>query len=467
MELRPQPGPQEKFLSTPADIAIYGGAAGGGKSYALLLEGLRHHNNSGFGAVIFRRNANQIMSEGGLWDTSKKIYPFAKARSVKTPKPTWIFQSGAKVTFAHLEYEDDVLDWQGSQITMIGFDELTHFSKAQFFYMMSRNRSVCGVRPYMRATTNPDADSWVAEFISWWIDQDTGYPIPERSGVLRYMLQLNSIIYWGDTPEEVAEKTSGKVEHVKSVTFIASKLSDNKILMENDPGYEANLNALSEVEKERLLNGNWKIKPAAGLIFPRAKVNFIENLAELPKIIRWVRGWDLAATEKKDKDKRSDEPAKTAGVLMGKTREGHVVIADVFNKAMQADDVRRSIKATCVMDKAKYGRVRTRLPQDPGQAGKDQAASYIKFLSGFNVTTELESGSKETRAEPFAAQWQHGNVYLLKAPWNEEYIGQLENFPEAALKDMVDASSSAFNELEKYNTTHAPGSIGKESHFRR
>ncbi|MDO5397177.1 MAG: phage terminase large subunit [bacterium] len=462
MELRPQPGPQEKFLATSADIAIYGGAAGGGKSYALLMEPLRHISNNGFGAVIFRHNANQIMAEGGLWDTSSKIYPWTGARSSKNPAPTWTFPGGAKVSFAHLEYEKDRLKWQGSQITMIGFDELTHFSKSQFFYMLSRNRSVCGVRPYVRATTNPDADSWVAEFIEWWIDQDTGYPIPERSGVLRYMVQLNDALYWGDSPEELVDKTGCKVEHVKSVTFIASKLSDNKILMENDPGYEANLNALSEVEKERLLNGNWKIKPAAGLVFPRSKANFIEAL---PKVVRWVRGWDLAATDKKEKGENG-KPACTAGVLMGKTYEGRIVVADVFNKAYAADDVRKAIKATCIMDKQKYKRVRVRLPQDPGQAGKEQAASYIKMLAGFNVTTELESGSKETRAEPFAAQWQHGNVDILVAPWNEEYISQLENFPEGKLKDMVDASSSAFNELEKANTNKMPGSIDKVTYWR-
>jgi hypothetical protein len=76
--------------------------------------------------------------------------------------------------------------WKGAQITLICFDELTHFSAHQFFYMVSRNRSTCGVRPYIRATCNPDADSWVADFLSWWIDPESGHPIRERAGVLRY-----------------------------------------------------------------------------------------------------------------------------------------------------------------------------------------------------------------------------------------------------------------------------------------
>ena len=89
-----------------------------------------------------------------------------------------------------------------------------------------------------------------------------------------------------------------------------------------------------------------------------------------------------------------------------------------------------------------------RLPQDPGQAGKEQAQSYIKFLSGFDVCAVQESGSKESRAEPVAAQWQAGNFDIVIGDWNEAYLAQLESFPMSKFKDMVDATSSAFSELE-------------------
>lgn len=381
----------------------------------------------------------------------------------RNPRLTWRFPRGARVSFAHLEYEKDKYSWQGSQITYIGFDELTHFTKSQFFYMLSRNRSVCGVKPYIRATTNPDADSWVAEFISWWIDPDTGYPISDRSGVIRYMVQLNNIIYWGDTPKDLMEKVDVERDWIKSVTFIPSKLSDNKILMEKDPGYIANLMAQSEVETERLLHGNWKIKPAAGLFFKRSQITIIDKIPDDVK--KWVRGWDLAATSESE----GGEPAYTAGVLIGKCRSGRYVVADVHNKRYSADEARQAIKTTAQMDKAKYKRVKIKLPQDPGQAGKAQAESFIKFLAGFNVMTERESGSKETRAEPFAAQWQHGNVDIVKGEWNEEYLSQLESFPESQFKDMVDASSAAFSELEKDNTTSTPyisDELKKENQWR-
>ena len=249
-ELTPQAGPQTMFMASSADIIIYGGAAGGGKTYALLLEALRHKDVKGFGGVIFRHNYNQITAEGGLWDASQKIFnqvPDAHAR--KSPKLHWWFEGGAKLNFAHIERDEDLKSWQGTEIAYIGFDELTHFSKHQFLYMLSRNRSTCGIKPYVRCTCNPDADSWVAEFISWWINPDSGYPIPERSGQIRWMCILNDTIYWGDSPKELAEKHSIDAQDCKSVTFIASRLEDNKILMESDPGYMANLKAMIEVDK--------------------------------------------------------------------------------------------------------------------------------------------------------------------------------------------------------------------------
>lgn len=448
VELRPQKGPQEMFLSTSADICIYGGAAGGGKTYGLLLDPLRHKNTKKYTAVFFRKNSIQIHAEGGLLDESKSMYASIKGASLKTsPRPRWNFKDGGSISFAHIERDDDLPKWQGSQITAIMFDELTHFSERQFFYMLSRNRTVCGVKPYVRATCNPDADSWVAKFIEWWIDQDTGYPIPERSGKLRWMLRRQDAIYWADTREELWErfdlKTDEERAEPKTVTFIASTIYDNKILLDRNPQYLANLKAMATVERERLLNGNWKIKPAAGLFFKRTQLGSI--LQTVPADVeRWVRAWDLAATSEDE----GGDPAYTAGVLMGKRKDGRYVVANVINLRLTAADVRATIKHTAQQDKALYKRVRTRLPQDPGQAGKEQAQSYIKLLAGFDVCAKPESGSKESRAEPVAAQWQAGNFDIVAGDWNEAYLSQLESFPMSKFKDMVDATSSAFSELE-------------------
>lgn len=441
------------FLATPAQICIYGGAAGGGKSFGLLLSALRYKNVPGFGCTIFRRNFNQIFAQGGLWDESMKIYQGVRGADPKFARGQWWFRDKdgnivSKVTFAHIERDDDVHKWQGSQICEIGFDELTHFSEKTFFYMLSRNRSTCGVTPFVRATCNPDADSWVAKFIDWWIDPDTGYPIPERSGKIRWFIRRNEVLYWASTKQELWKQfdlqTPEEREEPRSVTFIMSSVYDNKEMLKVNPGYLANLKALSLIERERLLNGNWKIKAAAGLFFKRTQLGDI--LDKVPNdVVRWVRCWDLAATEKSE----DGDPAYTAGVLIGKRKNGRYVIADVVNKQMSASDVRKTIKLTAQADRAAYKRVRIRLPKDPGQAGKEQAESYIKFLSGFDVIAVAETGSKEARAEPMAAQWQAGNFDIVYGPWNEEYLLQLENFPSGKFKDMVDASANGFAEVEE------------------
>jgi len=445
--IMPQPGPQSAFLASRADIAIYGGAAGGGKSYALLLEPCRHMENPDFGGVIFRRQAIQVRAEGGLYDTSFGIYGQLDATPMSSPYPKWTFPSGASISFNHLSGDSDLLSWQGSQIPFLGYDELTHFTERQFWYMLSRNRSVSAIRPYIRATTNPDADSWVAKIIAWWIDQDTGYAIQERSGVVRWFIRLDDTLHWADSRQELADKFP--MLQPKSLTFIPSKLTDNKILMDNDPGYMANLMIMGRVDRERLLNGNWKVKEQAGSYFPKTKINV---LSAIPTDVKqWVRKWDLAATTVSE---ANPSPDATASVLMGKRENGRFVIADGINIRENASDVRQIIKNILSQDHARSRSLTTIVPQDPGQAGKDQASSLISFLSGYKVKAIRETGPKVTRAEPLSSQWQANNVDIVAGAWNEDYLIEMENFPSSVHDDYVDASSGAFLELASKVSDH-------------
>ena len=336
--------------------------------------------------------------------------------------------------------DDSVYGYQGAQIPLICFDELTHFTEAQFVYMMSRNRSTCGVHPYIRATCNPDSDSWVARFIEWWIDQDTGYAIPERSGVIRYFIRLDGEIRWGDTRDELAAKYHVAPELCKSATFISSSIFDNKVLLNADPGYLATLNALSLVEKERLLSGNWKIRPAAGLYFKRDMFRVVHSLPD--KIVCIARAWDLAATEI---TAASPDPDRTASCLMARLKSGQYIILDMQRRALNAAAARDLIKNTAAADRALYGNVKIHIPQDPGQAGKAQAKSYGAMLAGYNIETQTVSGSKITRAEPLAAQAQHGNVLILAGAWVDTFIDEAEGFPDALHDDQIDAAADAFN----------------------
>lgn len=444
--LRPQPGPQERFLSTTADIAIYGGGAGGGKTWALLLEPLRHVMNPGFGAVFFRRTMKQVKNEGGLWDESMSLYQPLGA----TPRETlseWRFPSGATISFAHLEHEKNKFDWQGSQLALECFDELTHFTEGQFWYLVTRNRSMCGVRPYIRATCNPDPDSWVADMISWWIDQETGYPIKERSGVIRWCVRVNNQLIWADNPEELQGYTmldpddpqSGRTVPIppKSVTFIPSLVTDNKALMAADPGYIANLMAQDVVQRARLMGGNWKIRASDGLF----KRSWFEIKDAAPRMKRIIRGWDLAATEVEEGKMIT---AATAGVKMGLDEQGNYWVLDVVVERLGPEGVMKLIRNTAIQDgKSVIGSI----PQDPGQAGKSQVKFMIKQLAPYRYYATPETGDKITRASPFSAQAEAGNVYILRGLWNKAYLDELESFPVAAVKDQVDASSRAFAEL--------------------
>ena len=439
--LGPQPGPQEAFLSTSADICFYGGAAGGGKTFALLLEPIRHIDNPLFGAVIFRRDATQITNEGGLFDTSFQVYPEVYGSPKLSPFRQWVFPSGATISFNHLHNEKSILNWQGAQIALLGYDELTHFTESQFFYMLSRNRSTCGVRPYVRATCNPDADSWVADFIAWWIDQETGYPIPARSGVVCWFTRLDGKIIWGKSEKELLLEYPDALP--KSFTFISATLDDNQILLQQDPNYKANLLALNRVERERLLSGNWKIRPIAGSYFPSHCVNILPAVPTDIKV--WCRRWDLAATEPNE---NNTSPDSTASILMGRRDNGRYVIAHAINIKKSAHVVREIIKNTAAQDTSTYGkRVIIGLPQDPGQAGKDQVASLTAMLAGYRISPVRETGPKETRAEPLSAQWQVGNVDLVDGSWNKDYLSEMEGFPSPNVHDdYVDASSGAFLE---------------------
>ena len=438
IEIRPQAGPQETFLASSADVAIYGGAAGGGKTWALLMEPLRHIHNPAFGAVIFRRTFPQVTREGGMWDQSEEIYPALGARSVRGDL-YWEFPSKARISFAHMQHEDTKLDWQGAQIPLIEFDELTHFTESQFFYMFSRNRSTCGVTPYIRAGCNPDSESWVANLIAWWIDQETGVAIPERSGVLRWFARVGDDLQWADNPETLRAKWPDVAP--KSLTFVPARVYDNPALLNKDPGYLANLMALPYVERERLLGANWKVRPAAGKIFNRA---WFELVPVVPEGGIECRFWDFAATRK---ELAKDDPDYTAGVKI-RAVDGAWYVTDAIAEQIGPAEVERLFMTTSQRDAAQAignkARYMVRWEVEPGSAGKREAQRLTRLLAGLDASGVPSRGDKLARARPLAAQAEAGNVKLLRAPWNEPFLGELHHQPDAAHDDRMDAAAGAF-----------------------
>lgn len=432
IELWPQPK-QEIFLKNSADIIVFGGSAGGGKSWSLLIEPLRHVDNKGFGAVIFRRTIPEVKNEGGLWDEANKIYPLLGAVANENERQ-FRFPSGAKITFSHMLRENDKLNWKSSQIPLIAFDQLESFTSSQFFYMLSRNRSMCGVEPYVRATANPEP-GWLADFLSWWIGPD-GYAIPERSGVIRWMIRENDDIYWADNP--VALQADHPNSTPKSVTFILSTVYDNQILLDADPGYLANLQAMDNIDRQRLLGdgkrgGNWMIKPSAGNIFNKA---WFEIVDAVPAGGQELRFWDLAATERKTADFTAS--------CKGKIVSGIVYILDATNDQMGPAHTDTAMTNLAAQDGKACG---VRFEVEGGASGKRDASHIITMLHGYDVRGIPPQGDKITRAKPLAAQALAGNVKLIRAPWNERWLEHMHGQPELDHDDEMDAASGMYTEL--------------------
>ena len=183
--------------------------------------------------------------------------------------------------------------------------------------------------------------------------------------------------------------------------------------------------------------GQYQQRPAPrqGGLFKRQW--FTQFVAAAPDSCTWVRHWDLAASAK-------GNGARTAGVKIGRDRDGKFYVGHVVTVRAEGSGVRQIIESTSITDGK---RCHISLPQDPGQAGKAQASDMIKMLAGWRVHAEPETGDKVTRAEPFAAQCEAGNVILVTGEWNQDYIDELCNFPVRGLADQVDASSGAFTRL--------------------
>ncbi len=438
-EIRPNGGPQEDFLGTSADMAFFGGAAGGGKSYAALLDELHWYKDPDFGSIILRRESVDLTGPGSIWEESKKLYSRFGGHFVQSPVHSCRFPSGALVEFRHLQYDDDVFAHQGKQYSKITFEEVTHFTEKQFWYMWSRRRTGAKVRPYLRATCNPDPDSFVRKLVDWWIGPD-GYPIPERSGVIRYFVRgSDDALEWFGTHAEALAKYRDP-QRITSFTFILSRLKDNPKI---DPEYRGALLALDKVNRERLLGdedrgGNWNIKPAAGLYFKRPMFRVLEERPFERLVKRRIRCWDKAAT----RDTGSNDPDWTCGVLLAELHDGSYVIEHVEWLRGTPGEVEKLILDTAIGDGR---RVAIALWQDPGAAGVADVERSRALLKGYRLHIVRAAENKVTYAGVWQSQAEGQNIAVVRCPGLERLLTQLEAFPTPNIHDDgVDTISLGF-----------------------
>lgn len=379
--------------------------------------------------MIIRESYAQITQPGGIKDEASSVYP-ALGAVPRNGGLEWLFPSGAKVSFGHLGHENDKYKFQGSQIPLLIFDELCHFSETAYFYLASRNRSTCGIRPYIRATMNPDADSWVAKFIEWYLD-DEGYADQSKSGIVRWFIRKSGEIIWGDTKEELESKFPGLMP--KSFTFIAASVYDNQVLLSSDPGYLANLQSLHLVDMERLLLGNWKIKwEDSGNCFQREWFEVIDQ--ETVERLSWqhgyeeVRFWDMAAT---DADMSGSDPSATSGTKMRMIMDGSdtVYIMDSINRMIGPGEVNTLIKNTASQDGSLC---KVRWEVEPGSASIRNTYDMINMLMGYNAMGMTPGANKVVRAKPLATAAYHQKVKLVRGVWNDRWLKSAVNFPNDA-----------------------------------
>lgn len=375
---------------------FYGGAAGGGKSVGLLMCALQYVDRPGYAALLLRRTYTDLSLPGALMDIANEWLRETDA-IYSAPSHTWIFPSGATLTFGFLESENDKYRYQSSEFQFIGFDELTQFTESQYTYLFSRLRRLAdsGIPLRVRCTSNPGGigHDWVKERF-----------IENRD--------LDQI-------------------------YIPANLYDNPHL--DKQSYESALKMLDPVTQAQLLNGDWTVRNE-GNMFRREWFEMVDDVKDMEQTVRF---WDLAAT----KPKKGTDPDYTVGAKLG-MRAGTFYVLDVIRTRLNPGEVKALIKQTAILD----GRdCRIFQEQEGGSSGKMVTDDMSTQLAGYSYMGVPSTGSKVARAQPVSASCFNRHIKILNAHWTSNFLSEIEQFPGGAHDDQVDAFAGAFNQLTSSN----------------
>jgi predicted phage terminase large subunit-like protein len=418
-----QPHPkQTAFLLLDCREAFFGGAAGPGKSAALLMAALQYVDCPNYSAILFRRTFSELSLAGALMDMAREwLYPFIKSKEVhwSDKNKTYTFkESNATLSFGFLEHSTDKYRYLGAAFQFIGFDELTQMEETDYTYLFSR----------LRRTTKM---------------QDNNIP-----------LRMRAASNPGGPGHEWTKKRFITDGEKAGRIFIPAVLDDNPSL--DKESYIENLKNLSPIEMERLLNGDWEIS-GGGLIFKREWFEIVPILPQTNNYISRVRYWDLAATD--PTVRKGYDPAYTVGLKMCRIN-GVYYIEDIKRFQKNPNDVEAEILKTAKED----GKgTEIWMEEEPGSSGKKVIEDYKKTLKDFSFRGQKESGSKVLRANKAAADAGHFKIKLVQGFWNTPFLDEIEFFPDSKFKDQVDAFSGAYDKLRNFASYSViPTAVGAE-----
>lgn len=265
--LEVQAGFQQTVHNCTADIAIMGGAMGAGKSYALILEVMKHIRDPHFRCGIFRKNRQNILCPGGLWEEILQVADLCKIKYRTNRHELKItFPSGAVVQFGHANHPNFKQYLKGTQYTAVFIDEGDEFDEDIFKFLIARLRSKSQVKPYMRITTNP-TEGWIKKMIKPFLNEEE-YPITEECGKVKYLYFINNEpVVKNKKDDFIKDHNLSKedMQHIRTFTFIAGRVDENKKLLDINPEYISNLKTLSDHERDRYLYGWWGELPRDGM----------------------------------------------------------------------------------------------------------------------------------------------------------------------------------------------------------
>lgn len=381
--------------------AFYGGAAGGGKSEALLMAAAQYVEIPGYSALLLRRTYPDLSQPGAIMDRAKEWWHGTAAKWNEDQK-AWRFPSTATIKFGHLEHHTALRNYMGAEYQFIGFDESTQFPEELYTYLFSRlrKRRSLPVPLRMRGASNPGG---------------VGHEWVKR----RFLVE---------GPEQ------GRV-------FVPASVIDNPTIEYDD--YLRSLNELDPITRAQLLEGDWDVA-GAGANFKRSWFNLLE---EKPREFeRLVRYWDTASTA----PSINKDPDWTVGVLMGRTPRKQYVILDVVRFRGTPADVEESVLATARADREEWGEgvVEICMEQEPGGAGKAMIEHYqFRVLAGYYFQGVRSTGPKPVRAAAYSAMVEARNVFVVVFKGLTAFFDEHEAFPFGTHDDQVDACAGAFNQL--------------------